>query len=369
MKNSHLTDTNFVLLDGIRGLGALLVLAGHTIAGWGPFSPQSGAIVVDAFFALSGFVLAYAYEPRFKMGMGAREFMLHRVVRLFPLYLLGTIAVYLVLLAVTIGDADGATRAGALSLQLVPQLFMLPAPEWLGSGQLYSLNMPAYTLLWELVVNLIYISIFRWLSTRVLIGVVIVAGLALAASILWFGDINNGSDWNNWWGGLPRATFGFFIGVLAYRLAGSPQNAKRPVSWTAVPLLLCLPLVCFIPATRELRPFLDIALSCGLMLPMLMICQSIRPPDSFTNLFMIGGRISYAVYILHEPLRVLLVRDEWHSSYAATWAPFSGIAMMVFIVTIAYAAEKYFDRPMRRGFVKMLRARAARRQANATFAE
>lgn len=369
MKQSHLTDTNFVLLDGLRGLGALLVLIGHTIVGWGPFWPESGAIVVDAFFALSGFVLAYAYEPRFKMGMRANEFMLHRIVRLFPLYLLGTIAVYLTLLVFTIGDADGAERAGNLSLQLAPQLFLLPSPEWLGVKQVYSLNMPAYTLLWELVVNLIYVAIFRWLSTRVLIGVVIASGLFLATSILWFGNIDIGSEWNDWWGGLPRAMFGFFLGVLAYRLAGSPQNAKRRKSWLALPLLLALPVACFIPATPELRPVVDIALSCVLLLPMLMLCQSVRPPDNFTALFLIGGRISYAVYILHQPARDILERITWSSTIAADFAPFTGIAVLILVVTVAYFAEKYFDRPMRRGFVKMLRARAARRHATATFAE
>ena len=354
------TVTNFVLLDGVRGLGALLVLAGHTIAAWGQIWPASGAIVVDAFFALSGFVLAYAYEPKFRAGMGVGEFMLHRVVRLFPLYLLGTLLVYVTLLAFTIGDADGPGRADGYSLQLLPQLVMLPSPPQIGAADLYSLNVPAYTLFCELAVNLVYVLVFRWLSTRVLVGVVLIAAACLAVTILTFGRIDIGSDWGTWWGGLARAMFGFFAGVLAYRLAGSPRTANRPKHWFAVPLLVMLPAICFIPATPEWRPFVDIALACGILLPLLLICQSIRPPDRFTALFTIGGQISFAVYILHQPVREIIKRLQWQSTIVSDLAPWSGLAIMVFVVALAFVAERYYDRPVRAAIVAWLKSRAAK---------
>ncbi len=352
------TSDTFVLLDAVRGLGALLVLAGHTITAWGPVSPASGAIVVDAFFALSGFVLAYAYEPHFRNGMSAGEFMLHRIVRLFPLYLLGTLLVYLTLLAFTVGDADGAERAGAISLQLAPQLFMLPSPPQLGAANVYSLNVPAYTLFCELAVNLAFVLVFRWLSTRVLVGLVLVAAACLAGTILIFGRIDIGSDWGTWWGGLARAMFGFFVGVLAYRFAGSPRTADRPKHWFAVPLLVMLPAICFIPATPEWRPFVDIALACGVLLPLLLICQSLRPPDRFTALFTIAGQLSYAIYILHQPVREVIKRIQWSSTIVSDVAPWSGMAVMALVVAVAYVAERYYDRPMRSAIVAWLRQRS-----------
>ena len=361
MKPRTSTVTNFVLLDGVRGLGALLVLVGHTIAAWGPVWPASGAIVVDAFFALSGFVLAYAYEPKFRTGMGARAFMLHRIVRLFPLYLLGTLLVYLTLIVFAVGDADGAQRAGGISLQLLPQLVMLPSPPQLGAADVYSLNVPAYTLLCELAVNLVYVLIFRWLSRRMLIGVVLVAALGLAITILIFGRIDIGSDWGTWWGGLARAMFGFFVGVLAYRLAGSPRMANRPKHWFAVPLLVMLPAICFIPATPEWRPFVDIALACGILLPLLLICQSLRPPDRFAGLFTLGGQISYGVYILHQPIREIVKRVSWKSTIVSDLAPWSGMAIMVLVVAIAFVAERYYDRPVRGALVAWLKSRETKR--------
>lgn len=363
METRNPTVTNFVLLDGMRGLGALLVLAGHTIAAWGPVWPASGAIVVDAFFALSGFVLAYAYEPKFRDGMGAGEFMLHRVVRLFPLYLLGTMLVYMTLMAFTVGDADGAKRADGITLQLLPQLVMLPSPPQLGGADVYSLNVPAYTLFCELAVNLVYVLIFRWLSTRVLIGVVLAAAVALAITILTFGRIDVGSDWGTWWGGLARAMFGFFLGVLAYRLAGSPRTANRPKHWFAVPMMVMLPAVCFIPATPEWRPFVDIALACGILLPILLVCQSFIPPDRFAALFTLGGQISYAVYILHQPMREILERIQWKSTIVSDLAPWSGMAVMALVVAIAFLAERYYDRPVRTAIVAWLKSRETKAAA------
>lgn len=368
MQQRRTEEMTFVLLDGLRGLGALLVLMGHTIAAWGVFLPVGGAIVVDAFFVLSGFVLAYAYEPRLRAGMGAGEFMTHRLVRLVPLYLLGTVMVYLTLLAFMLGDADGMQRAQGLTVQLMPQVFLLPTPPVLGTADVYAFNTPAYTLLFELVVNLVYVLAFRWLSTRVLAGVVILAGIALAGAVFTFGGINIGSDWSSWWGGLARAFFGFFLGVLGFRLAGSPQTARRPVRRIAVPLLFILPLVCFIPATPEWRPFIDVAAACGLLLPLLLLSQSMRPPDAFTAVFVTGGRISYAIYILHQPVREVLDRIAWRSTIVSDLAPWSGLAVMALMVVVAWAAERYYDRPVRRAIVNWLRSRPEARRKRAARA-
>lgn len=367
-KTTSATST-FVLLDGLRGLGALLVLVAHTSGAWGLITPESGAIVVDSFFLLSGFVLAFAYEPRFNSGMSGGEFMAHRLVRLFPLYLLGTVLTYVVLVAFTFGDADGGDRISAYTLQLIPQLVMLPSPEAFGSPDFYSLNTPAYTLFCELVINLVYVLAFRWLSTRVLIGVVIASAVVLICTILHFGTISVGSLWSDWWGGLARASFSFFAGVLAFRVVGSPAVVKRPKHWAAVPLLLLLPVICYIPATPELRPFVDIGMAIFLMFPLLLICQSIRPGDRVSRLFILGGQVSYAVYILQQPVREILDRIEYRTTLLADTAPIGGIVAMAIVAVASYFAEKYYDRPVRRALVRLIKQRAARRAAATNFAE
>jgi peptidoglycan/LPS O-acetylase OafA/YrhL len=362
ISNGSLPQDNFVLLDGLRGLGAILVLIGHTMMYWGPYSAPSGAVIVDLFFLLSGFVIAYAYEPRFAAGMRATEFMTHRVVRLYPLYFLGTLLGFVALCAMTIGDADSLERSGEYTMQLIPQLFMLPAPEVLGSLKLYSMNSPAWTLFFELFVNIVYVLAFRWLrDTRVLIGVVIACAAFLVFAVFFFGSINTGSHWADWWAGFARGGFGFFAGVLTFRLLGSPKTARRPQSKWAFVILVTIPVVCFIPATAELRPFVDLTLAVVLGIPLLWISQSVAPPTRYHKLFIVGGRLSYAIYILHQPFREVAERITWRTPILLDTAPLGGIAILVIVVTLSYFAERYFDRPVRRFVVAHLKRRGSRR--------
>lgn len=353
---------NFVLLDGLRGVGAILVLVGHTMQYWGPVWAPSGAVIVDLFFLLSGFVIAYSYEPKFEAGMRVGAFMTHRVARLYPLYLLGTLAGFAVLCVMVMGDADAGDRTLSYSLQLVPQLFMMPAPDLLGSPDLYSFNTPAWTLFFELAVNLFYVMAFRWLrDTRVLMGLVAACAIALIIAVFTFGRIDAGSDWATFWAGFARAGFGFFAGVLGYRLLGSPRTAKRPVSRWAFVLLIVLPAVCWIPATPELRPVLDVTLVVGLGIPLLMLAQSISPPEWSAGFLSMLGRISYAVYILHQPFRDVAERITWRSPVLLEIAPLGGIIILMSVVGLAYMAERYYDRPVRRWLVTHLKRRARMR--------
>ncbi len=351
---------SFVLLDGLRGMGAILVLVGHTMQYWGGFWAPSGAVVVDMFFLLSGFVIAYAYEPKLAQGLGVGAFMLSRIVRLYPLYLLGMVLGFIVLFAMAVGDADGGERGLALVAQLAPQLVMLPAPPQLGSPDLYSLNVPAWTLLFELVVNFVYVAAFRWLrDTRVLALLVVAFAVALAAAVLVVGRIDAGSDWATFWAGLARAGFGFFAGVLTFRLMGAPRTTKRPVSNWSFVLLLAIPVAGFIPATPELRPFVDMTLAMALGMPVLWLCQAMAPPLRYHALFTVGGRISYAIYILHQPFRELAERISWRSGVLFEIRPIGGIVILVAVVGLAYVAERFYDRPVRRWIVSRLKRRAA----------
>lgn len=358
-----LQPDNFVLLDGLRGLGAVLVLVGHTMQYWGPYWAPSGAVIVDLFFLLSGFVIAYAYEPKFAAGMGARTFMLHRIVRLYPLYLLGTVLGFLALCGMTVGDADGGERSAAYAMQLAPQLFMLPAPQAMGSADLYSLNVPAWTLFFEMVVNLVYVLAFRWLrDTRVLALVTAACAVALAVTVFTFGRIDAGSEWSTFWAGFARAGFGFFAGVLTFRLLGAPRATRRPVSNWSFVILIAIPAACFIPATPALRPFVDLTLAIGLGMPLLWIAQSVSPPASVAPLFIAGGRISYAIYILHQPFREVAERITWRTPVLLETAPLGGVVILLSVVTLAYLAERFYDRPVRRWIVSRLKRRAMRKE-------
>src|SRR5579875_2348671 len=70
----------FVVLDGLRGVAALAVLAGHA-QDFSLIYPPHFFLSVDFFFVLSGFVLAHSYGERLRTGLSAPRFMLARYIR------------------------------------------------------------------------------------------------------------------------------------------------------------------------------------------------------------------------------------------------------------------------------------------------
>ncbi len=76
----------------MRGVAAILVVTRHGSQYIAPFVFPNSFLAVDLFFMLSGFVIAAAYDDRLRTGrLNSLRFMLVRYIRLWPLYLFGTL--------------------------------------------------------------------------------------------------------------------------------------------------------------------------------------------------------------------------------------------------------------------------------------
>ena len=80
---------HYELLDGLRGIAALLVIWYHIFEGFAT-SPidqrfNHGYLAVDFFFILSGFVVGYANDDRWKTTMNTKDFFKRRLIRLHPM--------------------------------------------------------------------------------------------------------------------------------------------------------------------------------------------------------------------------------------------------------------------------------------------
>jgi len=95
----------------LRGLAALAVTIAHThsqVAWWATYlhydNPMPGLVTgaagVDLFFVISGFVMVYTNVNGFGSLDGAKQFLLRRMIRIVPLYWLGTF-VYLAAIVFT----------------------------------------------------------------------------------------------------------------------------------------------------------------------------------------------------------------------------------------------------------------------------
>ncbi len=223
----------FHTLDALRGIAALGVVMYHIGAAFWPLAAPGGYLAVDLFFMMSGVVLSHAYEARFRAGMGTVRFMRARLIRLYPLYLLGT----LFGIAVTVASLFGRNSVGwdASSVLQAALLALLFLPNFTGGpvGQLFPLNIPCWSLFFELLVNLLFVLAWPLLTTLSLI--LTIAGYRRSGRL---GGTAGGSpghrvDDADFLVGLARTVFGFSVGVLIARNlpAARSQDEQQRQFW------------------------------------------------------------------------------------------------------------------------------------------
>ena len=169
-------------ITGIRGLAALWVVSCH----WaGPELPKLGYAValhgyaaVDLFMVMSGFVLGLAHAARVGPSVwhGYGHFLISRLARLYPLYLLTT----LVCLGLALGRGEGWVTPGVVASNLL----MADTTFW----DVDALNGPSWAVSVEWTLNLffpIFCLIGLRLSQRWTVAVgVLCAGLLVLTSVL-----------------------------------------------------------------------------------------------------------------------------------------------------------------------------------------
>ena len=80
------TKAHYDLLDGLRGVAALMVIWYHVFEGFAFASNSAietlnhGYLAVDFFFILSGFVIGYAYDDRWGKSLTMKDFFKRRYV-------------------------------------------------------------------------------------------------------------------------------------------------------------------------------------------------------------------------------------------------------------------------------------------------
>ena len=200
---------HFDVLDGLRGTAALLVVLFHIQGIAVSFQHDKlilphAYLAVDFFFALSGYVIGYAYDDR-RNTMSKRELLLARIIRLHPLVVLGAI---LGLLSYVFDPFHGGQQTVALSSLVVVfllTLFVLPAPTLPNRWEdTHPLNGPLWTLLQEYLASIAYVLFLRHMAVRSVLALAAVALVALLVGALYAGSLDVGYAWNNLWGAPVR---------------------------------------------------------------------------------------------------------------------------------------------------------------------
>ena len=361
------TKPHYELLDGLRGVAALVVIWYHVFEGFAT-SPvdqrfNHGYLAVDFFFILSGFVVGYAYDDRWKRRtLSFGGFIKRRLIRLHPMVVLGAVLGAVTFCIQGRVQWDGTPVAfSSVLLALLLSLFLIPAlpgsgPEVRGNGEMYPLNGPTWSLFFEYIGNLLYALFLRRLPTRWLAGFVALTGIGLAAYA-----VGNGSGYghlgvgwtlagNNLPGGLLRLSFAFPMGLLLSRLFR--PVAVRGAFWIcslAVVALLCVPYVG--DGTAPWMNGLYDAACVLVLFPLLVwLGASGRASDRTTaRTCKFLGDISYPVYVIHYPFMYLFYAWLWSGEripFAQAWPVAAGI--FAGSVLLAWGALKCYDEPVRR---------------------
>ena len=167
----------FIAMDGLRGIAALYVLMFHA-GEWFPKSWTSrGWLSVDLFFVLSGFVIAASYEQRLANYLHPFDFFKLRIIRLYPLYLIGLLVGIINLVSSYLVTTQ-ITDLNLIRWHALPFSFlMLPYPfaDSVKVG-LYPLNGPAWSLFFEVIINIIYSFTFRYWTKINICFVILLSG-------------------------------------------------------------------------------------------------------------------------------------------------------------------------------------------------
>jgi peptidoglycan/LPS O-acetylase OafA/YrhL len=349
-------DRAYRTLDGLRGVAALLVVTRH-VGGFFParMFPES-FLAVDLFFLLSGFVIAYAYEARLLAGTSLRAFLKTRLIRLYPLYLLGIGVGVAARLFGGLTDDDHAMDWTSLGQAIAIGLSMLPAAPFMPLGG-SALDGPTWTLLPELVANLVYAKSVRRLSKPVLLAVTALGGAGLVACEQVYGTLDGGWKLD----ALPllaaRLAFSFFLGVTVFRLR--PARGRRP--WLAWGCLAALGAALCMQPGAHWRQLYELVAVMVLFPAILLVAVRSEPGRLGAPVFAWLGAVSYAVYVLHHPLGLLA--DEVQQQFPGAHTPtlLTGALFLAGVTLLGTLADKFYDAPVRQRLSAALRHWPAQR--------
>ncbi|CAN5176269.1 acyltransferase [soil metagenome] len=330
--------TRLLTLDAMRGLAALLVVIYHLedTVEWAP----SAYLAVDFFFLMSGVVIAASYDSKLLQGMSFKTFLLERLIRLYPLFLLGLVIGFARRVGqISIHHPDQMSWPDLIVGSLV-NLFMVPTP--IAGHGLFPANSPSWSLFFELVVNVLYATALVRARKRVVIALAGGCAVLLAVCVVWYGSATGGVDWRSFDMGLLRAVFAFTVGVVMSRII----DRRRPSqSWAfLIPCVALLILLISEPAF-EWRVAYDLTCIFVLFPALAWFGSALNPPPRLQAPATLLGELSYPLYVLHYALLFMTSFVARRLNVPALiWIP----AFLVGLVALSYGLVRWYDTPIRR---------------------
>ena len=363
------TKPHYALLDGLRGVAALLVVWHHVFEGY-QFAGNKpviefinhGYLAVDFFFILSGFVIGYAYDDRWGKSFTIKEFFRRRLIRLHPMVVMGAIIGFVAFAVTGFERWDGThTTLMASLMALLAAVFMLPAlsgmmREVRGNGEMFPLNGPCWSLFFEYFGNVVYAFVLRFMPTRLLGSLAVLLCCALA----WFAVSDPsgygclGVGWTvdavNMSGGMLRLMCPFTVGMFMSRVF-RPMKVRGAFWWCTVVLALLFH-VPYIEGNGVvcLNGVFEAVCIIGVFPVLVWLAASGSTTDRMsTRICSFLGDLSFPLYIVHYPLMYvfyLWMMKTGQYTFAETWQ--MALLVCAASVLLAWLCLRFYDVPVRK---------------------
>ncbi len=261
---------------------------------------EAGWLGVQAFWALSGFIFFWKYAQPVSQGqVKVRHFAVLRFSRLYPLHLLTLLTV--AALAAWYRNRQGVDYVYQFNdwPHFAMQLFM--ASDWAGRSE-WSFNGPIWSISIEvLVYGLFYVlcrlGLTRWWQVLGLIGGAgVVYALKLTAHPI------------------VLCVFFFYLGALTHLAHEALLKQRRLVQHVVLAIgLAAVSAGTWLVAAGKLRPMFYVALLTPVLL--LTLLDWVKPSSArVIGLINALGNTTYASYLLHFPLQLLVANLMWGQS-------------------------------------------------------
>ncbi|QSB25702.1 acyltransferase [Flavobacterium sp. CLA17] len=363
---------HYEILDGLRGVAAILVVAFHifeAFSGGNRFVQiiNHGYLAVDFFFLLSGFVVAYAYDDRWGK-MTQWEFYKRRLIRLQPMVIMGMIIgalLYYFQASDILFPMIAGMEVWKVILTMIIGFTLLPIPpsmEIRGWGEMHPLNGPAWSLFFEYIANILYALIFRKFSNKVLaVFVLLFAGMVINYTVFGpKGDVIGGWSLNleQLNVGFIRLLYPFFAGILLSRL-GKLIHIKGAFWICSLMITVILALPRFGDESSLWMNGIYESLCIIVLFPLIVAIGAggeIKNPFSL-KICKVLGAISYPIYITHYPLIYWYTAWVVDNKVSIQDGYLPGIGVLIASVIIAYLCLKLYDEPVRNWLQKRFQKR------------
>ncbi len=315
----------------------------------------TGYVAVSLFFVLSGFILAYTYGGRPGGTIPRRAFYAARFARIYPVYALGLLiaAPVFVHAHITAGKLHTMVPKAAAALTLLHAYVPKWALVWNPPG--WSLSVEAtFYLLFPLIAPPILRASPRMARAGLVAAWAVAMGMALVYVVVRPDGNVPYETWGATWMDVlrynPLARLPEFVmGICLGRLHLSASSRAAPASMRFVPEATLVAIVGMLAVSDKIAyPFLH----NGLLAPLfaLLIVSLTRDTGPLarllgSRLLVLLGEASYALYILHEPICVLLKNVSSAPDWPGSW-PYV-ITAIAIVIPMSIAVFLFVEMPLR----------------------